>query len=215
MRQQVASAVNMVIQVTRLADGTRRVTSISEITGMEQDVIAMQEIFTFQQTGINSEGKVVGAFRATGVRPKCADKIAAAGMHAADGHVLSHASGQPAGAGCWLLFDVNNVYVSAFNHGYDPFAFLDGIPADRVIQFHLAGHSDMVNYVIDTHDAPVRAEVSDLYEAALRRFGPVSTMIERDDHIPPLAELLPELELARGVADAVLGKSGKRKTAAA
>jgi len=80
VRQQVASAVNLIIQVTRLADGTRRVTSISEITGMEQDVIAMQEIFTFQQTGINSEGKVVGAFRATGVRPKCADKIAAAGM---------------------------------------------------------------------------------------------------------------------------------------
>ena len=117
--------------------------------------------------------------------------------------------------GCWLLFDVNNVYVSAFNHGYDPFAFLGGIPADRVIQFHLAGHSDMLNYVIDTHDAPVRAEVWDLYEAALRRFGPVSTMIERDDHIPPLAELLPELEHARGVADAVLGKGGKRKTAAA
>jgi len=79
VRQQVASAVNLVIQVTRLADGTRRVTSISEITGMEQDVIAMQEIFTFQQSGINSEGKVVGTFRATGVRPKCADKIAAAG----------------------------------------------------------------------------------------------------------------------------------------
>ena len=73
----------------------------------------------------------------------------------------------------------------------------------------------MVNYVIDTHDAPVRDEVWELYEAALRRFGPVSTMIERDDHIPPLAELLPELEHARGVADAVLGKGGKPKTAAA
>ena len=80
VRQQVASAVNLVIQVTRLADGTRRVTSISEITGMEQDVIAMQEIFAFQQSGINKDGKVVGRFRATGIRPKCADKIAAAGM---------------------------------------------------------------------------------------------------------------------------------------
>jgi uncharacterized protein (UPF0276 family) len=117
--------------------------------------------------------------------------------------------------GCWLLFDVNNVYVSAFNHGYDAYAFLNGIPADRVIQFHLAGHSDMETYVVDTHDAPVRNEVWDLYEAALRRFGPVSTMIERDDHIPPLAELLPELEHARGIANAVLGKGGKRKTAAA
>jgi pilus assembly protein CpaF len=80
VRQQVASAVNLIVQVTRLADGTRRVTSISEITGMEQDVVAMQEIFAFQQTGIDKDGKVVGRFRATGIRPKCADKIAAAGM---------------------------------------------------------------------------------------------------------------------------------------
>ena len=79
VRQQVASAVNVVIQVTRLTDGSRRVTSISEITGMEQDVIAMQEIFLFQQSGINEAGKVVGWFRATGIRPKCADKIASAG----------------------------------------------------------------------------------------------------------------------------------------
>ena len=79
VRQQVASAVNLVIQVTRLTDGTRRVTSISEITGMEQDVIAMQEIFLFEQGGINEQGKVVGRFRATGIRPKCADRIAAAG----------------------------------------------------------------------------------------------------------------------------------------
>jgi pilus assembly protein CpaF len=79
VRQQVASAVNLVIQVTRLTDGTRRVTSISEITGMEQDVIAMQEIFQFHQNGINEAGKVVGAFRATGVRPKCADRIASSG----------------------------------------------------------------------------------------------------------------------------------------
>ena len=79
VRQQVASAVNLVIQVTRLTDGTRRVTSIAEITGMEQDVIAMQEIFAFHQNGINEAGKVVGRFRATGIRPKCADRIAAAG----------------------------------------------------------------------------------------------------------------------------------------
>jgi pilus assembly protein CpaF len=79
VRQQVASAVNIVIQVTRLTDGTRRVTSVSEITGMEQDVIAMQEIFHFHQSGINEAGKVVGVFKATGVRPKCADRIAATG----------------------------------------------------------------------------------------------------------------------------------------
>jgi len=80
VRQQVASAINLVLQVTRLTDGSRRVTSISEITGMEQDVIAMQEIFAFQQNGINDKGQVVGQFRATGVRPKCADRITAAGM---------------------------------------------------------------------------------------------------------------------------------------
>ncbi len=107
--------------------------------------------------------------------------------------------------GCWLLFDVNNVYVSAFNHGYDARAFLNGIPADRVIQFHLAGHSDMTNYVVDTHDHPVRDEVWDLYEAALERFGPVSTMIERDDDIPPLANMLDELAHARDLAQKVLG----------
>lgn len=106
--------------------------------------------------------------------------------------------------GCWLLFDVNNVYVSAFNHEYDARQFIDGIPADRVVQFHLAGHSDMETYVIDTHDAPVIPAVWDLYAYALRRFGPVSTMIERDDHIPPLAELVEELETARGIAAQVL-----------
>jgi len=106
--------------------------------------------------------------------------------------------------GCWLLFDVNNVFVSAFNHGYDALDFLNGIPADRVIQFHLAGHSDMGNYVVDTHDHAVRGEVWDLYKAALRRFGPVSTMIERDDNIPPLADMLDELQQARALAAEVL-----------
>jgi pilus assembly protein CpaF len=80
IRQQVASAINLIIQLTRLTDGTRRVTSISELTGMEQDVITMQEIFMFQQTGINPAGQVVGRFRATGIRPKCADRLATAGV---------------------------------------------------------------------------------------------------------------------------------------
>ena len=117
--------------------------------------------------------------------------------------------------GCWLLFDVNNVYVSAFHHGYDALAFLNGIPADRVVQFHLAGHSDMENYIIDTHDHPVRTEVWDLYEAALKRFGPVSTMIERDDQIPPLAEMLQELNHARALAQKVLGPKLASETAVA
>jgi uncharacterized protein (UPF0276 family) len=116
--------------------------------------------------------------------------------------------------GCWLLFDVNNVYVSAFNHGYDARAFLNGIPADRVIQFHLAGHSDMTNYIVDTHDHPVRDEVWDLYEAALERFGPVSTMIERDDDIPPLADMMDELAHARSLAQKVLGPKVNSRPAA-
>ena len=107
--------------------------------------------------------------------------------------------------GCWLLFDVNNVYVSAFNHGYDPKTFIDGIPADRVLQFHVAGHSHMGTHIIDTHDAAVCDDVWNLYRYALRRFGPVSTMIERDDEIPPLGELLEELDVARRLALDTLG----------
>jgi pilus assembly protein CpaF len=79
IRQQVASAVNVVVQVNRMTDGTRRVTSISEITGMEGETITMQEIFAFQQSGIDADGKVVGRFRATGIRPKCAEKLSTAG----------------------------------------------------------------------------------------------------------------------------------------
>jgi uncharacterized protein (UPF0276 family) len=109
--------------------------------------------------------------------------------------------------GCRLLLDVNNVYVSAFNHGYDPLTFLDSIPADRVVQFHLAGHSDMGTYIIDTHDSPVCDDVWRLYSAAVRRFGAVSTMIERDDNIPPLAELVPEVERARQLAFEALGEA--------
>jgi pilus assembly protein CpaF len=80
MRQQIASAIHLVVQQTRLTDGTRKVTSISEITGMEGDVITMQEIFVFEKAGLNKDGKVVGRFRATGVRPKCAERLKAAGI---------------------------------------------------------------------------------------------------------------------------------------
>jgi pilus assembly protein CpaF len=97
VRQQVASAVNLVIQISRLSDGTRKVVSISEITGMEQDVITMQEIFTFKRTGIDQSGNVIGAFRATGIRPKCADLLATAG-HALPMDMFEHvhAIGAPA-----------------------------------------------------------------------------------------------------------------------
>ena len=80
IRQQIASAVNVLVQVNRMADGTRKVTAISELTGMEQDVITMQDIFTFQKTGIDKDGKVIGAFRATGIRPKCSEQLATAGF---------------------------------------------------------------------------------------------------------------------------------------
>jgi pilus assembly protein CpaF len=79
IRQQVASAVNVIVQINRMSDGTRKVTAISEITGMEQDVITMQDIFTFTKSGISENGSIVGMFKATGVRPKCADLLKTAG----------------------------------------------------------------------------------------------------------------------------------------
>jgi pilus assembly protein CpaF len=81
MRQQIASAVQLVVQQTRLSDGSRRVTSVAEITGMEGDIITMQEIFAFEKLGINEDGRVLGRFRATGVRPKCAERLKAAGIN--------------------------------------------------------------------------------------------------------------------------------------
>ena len=107
-------------------------------------------------------------------------------------------------ADCWLLLDVNNVFVSGFNHDFCAKTFIETIPVERVVQFHLAGHSEADTHFIDTHDEPVKQEVWDLYAQALRRFGPVSTMIERDDKIPPLAELVEELEIARSIARATL-----------
>jgi pilus assembly protein CpaF len=81
MRQQIASAIQIVIQVTRMSDGSRKVTSVSEITGMEGDVITMQEIFLFEKVGVTQDGKVIGRFRATGVRPKCCERLRASGIH--------------------------------------------------------------------------------------------------------------------------------------
>jgi hypothetical protein len=99
--------------------------------------------------------------------------------------------------GCGLLLDVNNVFVSATNHGFDPLAYLDGIPARHVRQIHLAGHSQGDGLLIDTHDQPVPDGVWALYAHAVARCGPVATMIERDADIPPLSDLLTELAVAR------------------
>lgn len=103
-------------------------------------------------------------------------------------------------ADCLLLLDINNVYVSSMNHGFDPHTFLQHIPHDRVQQFHLAGHRNCGDYLIDTHDEPVCEAVWSLFETAWKRFGPVSTMIERDDNIPELPVLLAELDRARRIA---------------
>jgi hypothetical protein len=100
-------------------------------------------------------------------------------------------------ADCLILLDVNNIYVSSVNHGFDPLAYLAAIPTDRVRQFHLAGHSDLGGHLIDTHDHPIVEPVWNLYCAAVARFGAVPTMIERDDNIPALSELVAELQIAR------------------
>lgn len=107
-------------------------------------------------------------------------------------------------ADCLILLDVNNIHVSASNHGFDAGDYLAGIPPRRVQQFHLAGHSFQNDLIIDTHDHPVSDPVWDLYADAVRRFGPVTTMIERDDNIPPLAELIAELDHARAIAEPIL-----------
>ena len=104
-------------------------------------------------------------------------------------------------ADCYILLDVNNVYVSAHNHGFDALAYLDGVPPGRVRQIHLSGHSHNGPLIVDTHDHPVPDPVWRLYAETIARLGPVSTMIERDDHIPPLDTLLAELARARAVAE--------------
>jgi uncharacterized protein (UPF0276 family) len=108
-------------------------------------------------------------------------------------------------ADCGLLLDVNNVFVSAHNHGFDARAFLDGIPKERVAQFHLAGHSQLGDLLLDTHDHPVRDEVWGLYRHAVARFGAVPTLIEWDDKVPPLARVVEESRRARAVAAEVTG----------
>ncbi|RYZ85411.1 MAG: DUF692 domain-containing protein, partial [Proteobacteria bacterium] len=95
---------------------------------------------------------------------------------------------------CLILLDINNVHVSAFNHHFDPLTYLNAMPVERVQQIHLAGHMDKGEYKIDTHDDIIIDEVWNLYAESIRRFGLVSTMIERDDDIPPLENLLTELQ---------------------
>ena len=103
-----------------------------------------------------------------------------------------------------LLLDVNNIFVSSVNHGFDPYQYIDQIPADRVIQIHLAGHRVMDGYRLDTHDAPVCDEVWALYRHAIRRLGPVSTLVEWDGDIPSWDRLSEEAQRARVCRDEAL-----------
>jgi len=103
-------------------------------------------------------------------------------------------------ADCLILLDINNIYVSAHNHGFEPSAYLNNVPIGRIQQFHLAGHLNQGDIIIDSHGDAIIDSVWSLYETALRRFGPISTMIERDDNIPSFSELLAELDQARRIA---------------
>jgi uncharacterized protein (UPF0276 family) len=107
-------------------------------------------------------------------------------------------------ADCAILLDINNIFVSAFNHRFDPLRYIDAVPVDRVVQFHLAGHSDHGSYLLDTHDHPIRPEVWALYEHAVRRFGRVATLIEWDDNIPEFAVLAAAAGEARRRCESVL-----------
>ena len=104
-------------------------------------------------------------------------------------------------ADCDILLDVNNIYVSAFNHGFSADAYLAGIPKALVKQIHLAGHEHNGDHIIDTHDAPIPKDVLDLYVKAFQRLGHIPTMIERDANIPPFAELVRELQGVRSIAE--------------
>jgi uncharacterized protein len=118
-------------------------------------------------------------------------------------------------ADCGILLDVNNVFVSAVNHDFRAGDYLAGLPADRIGQIHLAGHSDHGTHLLDTHDAPVRGEVWDLYRDAVRRFGALPTLVEWDDHVPPIEDVLAEAERARAAEAEVLGTGSHGRTATA
>jgi len=114
-------------------------------------------------------------------------------------------------ADCGILLDVNNIYVSARNHGFAPERYIDAIPAERVFQFHLAGHSEQGPLLIDTHDHPVKDEVWALFERAVRRFGAVSTLIEWDDRIPPFKTLEAHAARAREIIERVTAREDESR----
>jgi len=117
-------------------------------------------------------------------------------------------------ADCAILLDVNNVFVSAHNHGFDARAYLAAIPVERVVQFHLAGHSDHGTHLLDTHDHPVCDAVWELYAVAVQRFGALPTLIEWDDRIPAFDRLQAEAQRASALAAEVCGDHARRDATA-
>ena len=106
-------------------------------------------------------------------------------------------------ADCLILLDVNNVIVSGYNHGFDPQAYLDGLPGDRVWQLHLANHSDRGTHRFDDHRGPVPDEVWSLYRDVLRRFGAVSSIVEWDEDVPDWPALVAQQRIAAQIADQI------------
>jgi uncharacterized protein (UPF0276 family) len=113
-------------------------------------------------------------------------------------------------ADCGILLDVNNIYVSSINHEFDPAEYVDYIPAERVAQIHIAGHSRYERFLLDTHDHPVIDPVWKLYERALRRTGPTATLLEWDDRIPAFEEVHDEAMKAKRYLDAVTGAEDRQ-----
>lgn len=110
--------------------------------------------------------------------------------------------------GCGLLLDVNNVYVSAFNNGFDPVTYIEGLPHDRIVQMHLAGHQELPDAIVDTHDTHVRKEVWELFSLAWERTGGTAVCVEWDHHIPSFEDTLAEVNKARAYMHGFVGFSG-------
>ncbi len=115
-------------------------------------------------------------------------------------------------ADCGLMFDVNNVYVSAYNHGFDPLDFLRGVPHERILQIHIAGHTNFGTHIIDTHIGPLIDPVLDLYRETIRLAGPISTLLEWDDRIPEFPRLAEEVRRVTAVREEGLSSSAKPLT---
>lgn len=117
-------------------------------------------------------------------------------------------------ADCGILLDVNNIYVSSVNHSFDPHLYVDSVPAERVAQIHIAGHSKYEKYILDTHDHPVIDPVWKLYAHAIRRCGPTATLLEWDDHIPSFDEVHGEALKAQRFLDQVARESEAQRSPA-